>query len=153
MGGRHAYRGRHVCPAGEKEAQKEIGRNSVHCGGCHGKPHKPPERRPKGVLFGEKKRHTLKTPVIVERNSREIIDVQEAKGSEHDFKIYKDTIGKGISTSIPLDADLGYPGIKDYHANSFIPITRLVVAQVLQKTQISNEIHVFAFFKRLLFKN
>jgi hypothetical protein len=48
--------------------------------------------------------------------------VQEAKGSEHDFKIYKETIGKGISNSIPLDADLGYLGIEEYHANSFIPI-------------------------------
>jgi hypothetical protein len=27
--------------------------------------------------------------------------LQEAKGSEHDFKIYKDTIGKGINNSIP----------------------------------------------------
>jgi hypothetical protein len=64
----------------------------------------------------------LKTQVIIERNSLQIIDVQEAKGSEHDFKIYKDTIGKNISTSIPLDADLGYLGIKEYHTNSFIPI-------------------------------
>jgi hypothetical protein len=52
----------------------------------------------------------------------EIIDVQEAKGSEHDFKVYKDTIGKDISNSIPLDADLGYLGIEAYHANSFIPV-------------------------------
>jgi hypothetical protein len=48
--------------------------------------------------------------------------VQEAKGSEHDFKIYKDTIGKDMSSSIPLDADLGYLGIEAYHANSFIPV-------------------------------
>jgi hypothetical protein len=60
--------------------------------------------------------------VIIERDSQEITDVQEAKGSEHDFKVYKDTIGKGVSESIPLDADLGYQGIEEYHANSFIPI-------------------------------
>jgi hypothetical protein len=48
--------------------------------------------------------------------------VQEAKGSEHDFKIYKDTIEKSVSNSIPLDADLGYLGIEDYHSNSFIPV-------------------------------
>jgi hypothetical protein len=35
-------------------------------------------------------------------------------------KLYKDTIGKDISNSIPLDADLGYLGIEAYHANSFI---------------------------------
>jgi hypothetical protein len=59
----------------------------------------------------------LKTQVIIERNSRQIIDVQEAKGSEHDFKMYKDTIGKSVSNSIPLDADLGYLGIEEYHTN------------------------------------
>jgi ribosomal protein L35 len=64
----------------------------------------------------------LKTQVIIERNSRQIIDVQEAKGGEHDFKVYKETIGKGISNSIPLDADSGYQGIEEYHSNSFIPI-------------------------------
>ncbi|GHV00676.1 hypothetical protein FACS189483_10840 [Spirochaetia bacterium] len=58
----------------------------------------------------------------MERNTREILDVQEAKGSEHDFKVYKDTIGKNISNSIPLDADLGYLGMDQYHSNSFIPI-------------------------------
>jgi hypothetical protein len=52
----------------------------------------------------------------------EIIDVQQAKGSEHDFKIYKETIGSSVSESIPLDADLGYLGIEQYHKNSFIPI-------------------------------
>jgi hypothetical protein len=60
--------------------------------------------------------------VITERNSLQIIDVQEAKGSEHDFKIYKDTVGKSVSNSIPLDADLGYFGIENYHPNSFIPV-------------------------------
>jgi len=48
--------------------------------------------------------------------------VQEAEGGKHDFKIYKDTIGKSVSNSIPLGADLGYLGIEDYHSNSFIPI-------------------------------
>jgi hypothetical protein len=56
------------------------------------------------------------------RNTLKIIDVQEAKGSEHDFKVYKETIGKGISNSIPLDADLRYLRIEEYHMNSFIPI-------------------------------
>ncbi|GHT81550.1 hypothetical protein FACS1894130_13290 [Spirochaetia bacterium] len=57
----------------------------------------------------------------MERNTREILDVQEAKGSEHDFKIFKDSIGSAVSNSIPLDADLGYLGIEEYHPASFIP--------------------------------
>ncbi|MDR0505542.1 MAG: transposase [Dysgonamonadaceae bacterium] len=82
-------------------------------------------------LCREKKRHTLKTQVILERNTLEIIAVQEAAGSEHDFKVYKGTIGSLVSDSIPLDTDLGYVGIGQYHSNSFIPI------KVSKKHQLS----------------
>ena len=80
-----------------------------------------PQKNQKEYCSG-KKRRTLKTRVIIERSSLQIIGVQEAKGSEHDFKVYKDTTGKNISNSIPLDADLGYLGIEQYHSNSFIPV-------------------------------
>jgi len=60
--------------------------------------------------------------VIIEKNTLQIIDVQQAKGSVHDFTVYKDTIGKSVSSSIPILADLGYLGIESFHPNSFIPI-------------------------------
>jgi hypothetical protein len=84
-----------------------------------------PINRPKKgqkAYYSGKKRHMLKSQVIIERNTTEILDVQEAKGSEHDFKVYKEKIGKGISNSMPLDADLGHLGMEDCHSNSFIPI-------------------------------
>jgi IS5 family transposase len=59
--------------------------------------------------------------VIIERGSRQIIDVQEGRGSEHDFKVYKDTIGKAVSRSIPIDADSGYQGLQELHPNCRIP--------------------------------
>jgi hypothetical protein len=52
----------------------------------------------------------------------EILDVQEAKGGEHDFTVDKDSIGSSVSNSTSLDADRGYLGIEACHANSFIPI-------------------------------
>ncbi|MDR2478156.1 MAG: transposase [Treponema sp.] len=69
----------------------------------------------------EKKRHTLKTQVIIERKSKKIIDVRQDKGSVHDFKIYKETIGSNIAQDIGVDADLGYLGIDKLHPNSRIP--------------------------------
>jgi hypothetical protein len=122
VGRRHPGERRHLCTAREKSIEKKITVNPVHRGRRHGKSYKPSERRPKGVLFGKKKRHTLKTQVIIEQDNLKIVDVQEAKGSEHDFKVYKDTIGTDISNSIPIDADLGYLGINTYHSNSFIPV-------------------------------
>jgi hypothetical protein len=83
----------------------------------------------------------VKTQVIIERSRLQIIDVQEAKGSEHDFKVYKDTIGKDISNSIPLDGDLGYQGIEQYHANSFIPIKSSKNHQLSEREKAYNKRH------------
>jgi hypothetical protein len=138
MGGRYAGKRRYVCPAGEKSTEKKIRYNPVYCGRCHGKSDKPAERRSKGVLFGEKKRHTLKTQVIIERNTRKILDAQEAKGSEHDFTVYKESIGSSVSSSIPIDADLGYLGIEAYHANSFIPIKSSKTHQLTEEEKAYN---------------
>jgi hypothetical protein len=77
--------------------------------------------------------------VIIERNTLKIIDLQEAKGNENDFKIYKDTIGKSISNSIPLDADSGYQGIEEYHSNSFIPIKSSKKHQVSEEEKAYNK--------------
>jgi len=40
----------------------------------------------------------------------------------HDFKLYKDTIGKNVDESILVQTDLGYLGIEQLHTNSLIPI-------------------------------
>jgi hypothetical protein len=47
--------------------------------------------------------------------------VSEAKGSVHDFQVYKDTVGKGVDESILIQVDLGYLGIEKLHENSQIP--------------------------------
>jgi hypothetical protein len=80
-----------------------------------------PPKGAKRVLFGEKKRHTIKTQVIIKGRNKEIVDVRQAKGREHDFTLYKDTIGKDVDTSIIIQTDLGYLGIEKLHANSQVP--------------------------------
>ena len=45
----------------------------------------------------------------------------EGLGQEHDFSLYKRTIGSEIHKSIPVYVDLGYLGIDAFHANSKIP--------------------------------
>jgi len=53
--------------------------------------------------------------------TREIIDVCEGQGREHDFNLYKRSIGTRVHESISVYADLGYLGIEGLHANSKIP--------------------------------
>jgi hypothetical protein len=50
------------------------------------------------------------------------VDIQREKGGVHDFKLYKDSIGKGVDESILIQADSGYPGIAALRPNSKIPI-------------------------------
>jgi len=59
--------------------------------------------------------------VIVNGKTGEVIDVRQSCGSEHDFSLYKRTVGESLHESIPVYADLGYLGIRDFHANSRIP--------------------------------
>ena len=48
--------------------------------------------------------------------------MQQAKGSVHDFALYKETVGKNVDESILVQTDLGYLGIGLLHKNSIIPI-------------------------------
>ncbi|GHV08208.1 IS5 family transposase [Spirochaetia bacterium] len=59
--------------------------------------------------------------MIINRENRNILDIREAAGSVHDFKLFKNTIGKMVDPSILIQADLGYLGIENHHANSQIP--------------------------------
>ncbi|GHV54648.1 IS5 family transposase [Spirochaetia bacterium] len=59
--------------------------------------------------------------MIINRENRNIQDIREAAGSVHDFKLSKNTIGKTVDPSILIQADSGYLGIGNLHANSHIP--------------------------------
>ncbi|GHV71756.1 hypothetical protein AGMMS49928_25070 [Spirochaetia bacterium] len=78
-------------------------------------------KKQKEYYSGKKNQHTIKTQVIINRENRNILDIREAVGSFHDFKLFKDTIGKTVDPSILTQADLGYLGIENLHVNSHIP--------------------------------
>jgi len=59
--------------------------------------------------------------VIIERNTKAIIDIIQEKGSVHDFRLYSESIGADVDESIMMLLDLGYLGIDKLHANSMIP--------------------------------
>jgi len=59
--------------------------------------------------------------VIAKGKSGRILDVREGRGKEHDFNLFKRTIGGGLHEEIPVCTDLGYMGIAKLHANSVIP--------------------------------
>lgn len=78
-------------------------------------------KKQKASYSGKKKRHTIKSQVVVDKTSQQIICTDFCEGKRHDFKLFKDSNLK-IKKSILLLADSGYQGIMDVHANSKIPI-------------------------------
>jgi len=70
---------------------------------------------------GKKKRHTIKTQLIVNRKTEEIICTAHAEGKTHDFKLYETSIGCAVANSVKIQADSGYQGILKLHANSETP--------------------------------
>jgi len=77
--------------------------------------------------------------VIIDRERKTIIDVRQAKGSVHDFKLYKETIGSNVDESIVVQADLGYLGIEKLHANSLIPIKESKKYKLTESEKIYNK--------------
>ena len=65
--------------------------------------------------------------------------MREAKGSEHDFKVYKDTIGTSVHKSIGIDADLGYLGLERLHPNSRIPIKSSKNHKLTKRERVFNK--------------
>ena len=49
------------------------------------------------------------------------MSVEQAKGSVHDFKLYKNRTGHAVSPEIKAQMDSGYQGIVAWHANSEVP--------------------------------
>ncbi|MGM9886782.1 MAG: IS5 family transposase [Lactococcus sp.] len=86
-----------------------------------------PIQRPKNKKLqqlcysGKKKFHTLKTQVVINQATLEIIGLAFDLGHSHDFSIYKTSLGKAISSSAQVLADSGYQGISEFHKNSEIP--------------------------------
>lgn len=69
---------------------------------------------------GKKKRHTLKTQVVVEKKSRKIVCTSFCNGKKHDFKLFKDSNVK-LQAKTSVIADSGYTGIDKIHKNSYVP--------------------------------
>ncbi len=85
---------------------------------CYWK-YNPTSKKTKRILLGKKKRYTIKTQIIIEKDSKKIISSYFSYGKNHDFKILKDSKVKFLSQTTIL-VDLGYQGIQNIHPNILI---------------------------------
>ncbi|GGM53015.1 hypothetical protein GCM10008956_31290 [Deinococcus arenae] len=69
---------------------------------------------------GKKKRHTLKTQVVINVSTRMILCVATAFGSMHDLTLFRRS-GLRIHPETALISDAGYQGIRRHHGHSVTP--------------------------------
>jgi hypothetical protein len=79
----------------------------------------PIERRQKNKSSStvvKKKRHTLKSQLVVNQATREIICTAHGKGKEHDFRLFRSKTR--LRENIKLLGDKGYQGIQKLHSTN-----------------------------------
>lgn len=96
-----------------------------------------PKHRQKQFYSGKKKRHTLKSQVVVDQQSRTIICTAHGKGRRHDFWLWN-VSGVRLHPSTQGLGDKGYQGWKKLHANSQIPKKKLKGEQLPKQDKRSN---------------
>lgn len=115
-----------------------------------------PKKKQEEWYSGKKKMHTIKTQVEVGTDTLLIYSIRFAKGSTHDFKLFKSSI-VDYNKSNTLFVDKGYIGIEKIHSNSIIPIRASKKHQLTDEEKwYNNEIskiritveHVNAFIKK-----
>jgi len=83
-----------------------------------------PQKKQKKYYSGKKKRHTIKTQIVLDLDSLLIQFFVQAPGSVHDFTVYKGSTGSAVSPDVKVKVDSGYQGIVAYHANSEVPFKK-----------------------------
>ena len=79
-----------------------------------------PKKKQKKFYSGKKKRHTLKSQLTVDKDSKEIISTSFGNGKMHDFRLYKES-NTLIHEDIKSLNDSGYQGLQKMHSNTELP--------------------------------
>ena len=110
----------------------------------------------KHFYSGKKKRHTIKSQVVVDKASRKVICTNFSNGKKHDFKLFKDSKVRWVKTTEGL-VDSGYTGITKIQSNTKLPKKKSKKKALTQEEKkenrrissqrVTNE-HVIGFLKR-----
>ncbi|EFB40281.1 hypothetical protein pah_c211o001, partial [Parachlamydia acanthamoebae str. Hall's coccus] len=76
--------------------------------------------RQKQFYSGKKKRHTLKSQVVVDKKSKKVICTCFSNGKKHDFRLFKESKVRWTKERFGI-TDSGYTGIKKLQSNTKLP--------------------------------
>ncbi|MFM2315223.1 MAG: hypothetical protein RLZZ04_4499 [Cyanobacteriota bacterium] len=90
---------------------------------CWRKSDRKTQKKQSQYYSGKKKRHTLKSQVVIATDSLKVICTKYGTGKEHDFQLFKRSKVKPLE-QVEILADKGYQGIKKIHTSSYTPIKK-----------------------------
>src|ERR1700757_4528186 len=101
------------------------------------------QKKQRCYYSGEKKRHTLKTQLVVEKSTRRILCLAHDRGRRHDFRLFKKS-KVHLHPETKAVADSGYQGLQRRHANTAMPKKRskknpLSTSEKARNREISSE--------------
>ncbi|TRU26501.1 MAG: IS5 family transposase [Microcystis aeruginosa Ma_SC_T_19800800_S464] len=78
-----------------------------------------PKKKQKSYYSGKQVYHTLKSQIVADQKSEQVICVRCDKGRVHDFRLWKESKIR-LNKEIEILGDKGYQGIQKIHQNSQI---------------------------------
>ena len=89
-------------------------------------------------MIGKKKKHTLKTQLVVDKKSLKIICLAFSNGKRHDFRLFKESKTQ-IHPQINVITDTGYQGLQKLHAKTQMPKKKSKKNPLTKKDKLSNQ--------------
>ena len=75
------------------------------------------QKRQRRYYSGKKKRHTIKTQLVVQKSTRRILCIAHDKGRRHDFRLFKKSKVR-LRPQAKALVDSGYQGLQKLHAQT-----------------------------------
>ena len=96
-----------------------------------------PQKKQKKYYSGKQKYHTIKSQVLANTKSTEIICTTFSKGKTHDFSLFKKS-KSGMNKELELLGDKGYQEVKKIHTNSRTPLKKIKNKKLIQAEKVLN---------------
>jgi hypothetical protein len=81
------------------------------------------QKKQRYFYSGKKKKHTLKTQIVVCKKTAQVICTNVSNGKRHDFRLFKES-GVHFQGKTKAITDTGYQGLQKIHQNSDLPKKR-----------------------------
>ena len=94
-------------------------------------------KKQKKYYSGKQKYHTIKSQVLANTKSTEIICTAFINGKTHDFSLFKKS-NFGMNEELELLGDKGYQEIKKIHTNSRTPLKKIKNKKLSQAEKVLN---------------